>query len=236
MGDTSERFRRQSQAPLGRPSATPKATLSARGEGKLQLSERCCSGSTGVASLRSSKCTCGVVTPPVMPDSATDLAAPHLLAALDLQLAVVGIGRDPAVGVADQHEIAVALQLVAGIDDGAVLGRLHRAPFGHGKVDAVVALAVRLLAEAGDDAAAHRPAEAVAVAAACGAAAASAPAVGATAAVCAGAAGAARRGGRSRRPWRLPAWRRQASAPEWLSDRRRRAARSPAAPVLWRPE
>ena len=36
-----------------------------------QPSDRCEIGSTGVASLRSSKCTCGVVTPPDMPESAT---------------------------------------------------------------------------------------------------------------------------------------------------------------------
>ena len=95
-----------------------------------------------------------------MPESAIDLPALHRVAALHLQLAVVGVGRDPAVGVADQHEVAVALQLVAGIDHGAVLGRLDRRAFRHREVDAVVPLAVRLLAEAGDDAAAHRPAEA----------------------------------------------------------------------------
>ena len=38
-----------------------------------------------------------------------DLAAPHLVARLYLQLAVVGVDGDPAIGVADQEEIPVAL-------------------------------------------------------------------------------------------------------------------------------
>ena len=70
------------------------------------------------------------------------------------------IGGDEAVAVAHQHQVAVALELVARIGDDAVLGRLDRRAFGHREVDAVVLQAVRLGSEAGDDAAAHRPAEA----------------------------------------------------------------------------
>ena len=91
------------------------------------------------------------------------LAAAHRVAALHHDVAVVGVGRDPAVGVADEDEVAVAGEFVAGVDHGAGLGGLDRRAFRHREVDAVVALAVRLGAEAGDDAAAHRPAERLAV-------------------------------------------------------------------------
>ena len=118
---------------------------------------RCGIGSTGVAPFRISKWSCGEVTLPVWPDFAMVCAALHLLAVLHVDLAVVGVGRDIAVVVADQHELAVALHLAAGIGDRAVLGRLHRRSLGHGDVDALVAARA---AEAGDDAALGRPAEA----------------------------------------------------------------------------
>ena len=69
------------------------------------------------------------------------------------------IGGDETVAVAHQHQIAVALELVAGISDDTVFRGLDRRAFGHGEVDAVVLQAVRLRAEAGDDPAAHRPSE-----------------------------------------------------------------------------
>ena len=62
------------------------------------------------------------------------------VAALDQDLAGMGVGGDVAVGVAHQHEIAVALELVAGIGDDAVLGRLDRRAFRHREIDAVVLL------------------------------------------------------------------------------------------------
>ena len=68
------------------------------------------------------------------------LAALDGVAALDHQLAGMGIGGDEAVGVADQHQIAVALELVAGIGDDAVLGGLDRRAFRHREIDAVVLL------------------------------------------------------------------------------------------------
>ena len=87
------------------------------------------------------------------------LAALDAVAALDHDFAGVGIGGDEAVAVAHQHQIAVALELVAGIGDDAVFRRLDRRALGHREIDAVVLQAVRLGAEAGDDPAAHRPAE-----------------------------------------------------------------------------
>src|SRR3954447_6053922 len=80
------------------------------------------------------------------------LTALHRIAALYFELAIVGIGRHEAVGVADEDEIAVALELAAGIGDYAVIRRFHGRAFGHRDVDAVIA------AEAADDAAARRPA------------------------------------------------------------------------------
>ena len=83
------------------------------------------------------------------------LAALDRVAALDVEFAVVGVGGDEAVGVADQHEIAVALERAAGIGDLAVFRRAHRGALGQRDVDAVVAAGLEAL----DDAAARRPAE-----------------------------------------------------------------------------
>ncbi len=89
-----------------------------------------------------------------------DLTAADLVAALDEDLLVIGIGRHPVIGVPDQHEIAVALKLVAGIGDDAALGGAHRGALGHGDVDALVLQAVGLWPIGGNDLAAHGPAEA----------------------------------------------------------------------------
>ena len=71
----------------------------------------------------------------------------------------MSVSRHEAVRVTDQHEIAVAFEFVAGIGDDAVVGGLDRRAFRHRQIDAVVLRAVRLGAEAGDDAALYRPAE-----------------------------------------------------------------------------
>ena len=66
------------------------------------------------------------------------LAALYQVVALDHRPIDVGIGRDPAVVVPDQHEVAVALELVAGVGDAPVLGGMHIRALRHGDVDAVV--------------------------------------------------------------------------------------------------
>src|SRR5947209_12129286 len=81
------------------------------------------------------------------------LTAFHLLAALYVKRAVVGVGRDEAIGVADEDEVAITFELIAGIGDDAVVGRLHGSAFRYGDVDAVIA------GEAVNDTAACRPAE-----------------------------------------------------------------------------
>ena len=119
-------------------------------------------GSTGREPLRSSKCTCGWLTEPVAPALAMVWPRRDLVAPLDQDLLVIGVGRHPVIGVADQHQIAIAFELVAGIGDHAVLSCLHRGALRDRDVDAVIVAAVRARTELGDDAALHRPAEAVA--------------------------------------------------------------------------
>ena len=60
-----------------------------------------------------------------------DLAALDRVAALHHQFTRMGICGDVTVGVPHQNQIAVTLQLVAGIGDHAVFGRLHRRAFRH---------------------------------------------------------------------------------------------------------
>src|SRR5262249_40616169 len=91
------------------------------------------------------------------------LASAHHLIALDQQLLVVGVGRNPAVVVADQNQIAIAFELVAGVGDFAGLGRVDFRPLRQGQIDAVVVGAVGAAAVTGDDATAGRPTKATAV-------------------------------------------------------------------------
>jgi hypothetical protein len=66
------------------------------------------------------------------------------------------IGGHISIRVTDQNEITVALELVAGVGNDAVIGRLDGRPFGNGEIDTVILRAVRLAAEPGDDATANR--------------------------------------------------------------------------------
>src|SRR5215472_74164 len=71
-----------------------------------------------------------------------DLPSRYLVSALHKQLIAVGVGRDPAVGMLDQNEIAVTAQLVSGIGDDAGIGRLDWRPPRRADIDAVVVRAV----------------------------------------------------------------------------------------------
>jgi hypothetical protein len=92
-------------------------------------------------------------------DRAQLVALRHLLAHLDVGRAQVGVGRDPAVGVLDQHEVAEGGHLIAGIGHLAVGGGHDRRALRRADVQAVVALARALDAEVRDDLAAQRPGE-----------------------------------------------------------------------------
>src|SRR6476620_1573861 len=81
------------------------------------------------------------------------------VAALDEQLARMRIGGHISIRVTDQNEITVALALVAGVGNDAVIGRLDGRPVGNGEIDTVILRAVRLAAETGNDAAASGPAK-----------------------------------------------------------------------------
>src|SRR5260370_21096932 len=75
-------------------------------------------------------------------DLGDHLAAVHRVALLDEQLVAMGIGRDPAIGMLDQHQIAVAAQLVAGIGDDAAFDGLDRGTARRCDLDAVIVRAV----------------------------------------------------------------------------------------------
>src|SRR5262249_61097289 len=89
-----------------------------------------------------------------------DLTAAHLVTTLHEDLLVMRVGRHPVIGMADQNEIAVTLEFVAGIGDDAILSRHHRGSLRHGEVDAVLFAAVSLVAAARSDSPPHRPSEA----------------------------------------------------------------------------
>src|SRR6185369_3610011 len=48
-------------------------------------------------------------------DTCDDLAARHLLPALDQHLIAMGVGRDPPIGMFDENQITVTAQLVSAI-------------------------------------------------------------------------------------------------------------------------
>src|SRR6185295_10786524 len=87
------------------------------------------------------------------------LPALHGFALMDEEIRIVRVGRDPAARMTHEHEVTVALQLVAGIGDYAVLGGLDGRILRYRDIDTVVLLAVRLAAEIGNHAAFDGPAE-----------------------------------------------------------------------------
>ena len=87
------------------------------------------------------------------------LTAFDLVAALDQELLGMGVSGDVAVGMAHQNQIAVALELAAGIGHDAVFGGFDRRVLRHGDIDAVVLLPVGGWAVACNHAAVCRPAE-----------------------------------------------------------------------------
>src|SRR4051794_32154592 len=59
-------------------------------------------------------------------DERDGLALAHAVAFVDEQLLVVGVGGDETVRVTDQEQVAVTGELVAGVNDDAVVGGLDR--------------------------------------------------------------------------------------------------------------
>ena len=94
-----------------------------------------------------------------LPRARDDLAAFDLIAALDQELFGMSVSGDVAIGMAHENQVAVALELVAGIGHDPVFGGFHRRVLRHRDVDAVVLLAVGRGAIAGDHAAIGRPAK-----------------------------------------------------------------------------
>src|SRR5512134_234538 len=83
-----------------------------------------------------------------------DFLAPFdLLLLLHDDLAVVRVSSDELVGMADDHEVAVAPYRAADVNDLAISRRQYRGPFVAGDVDALVAGTVKAL----DDLAGRRP-------------------------------------------------------------------------------
>src|SRR5258706_16473352 len=66
-----------------------------------------------------------------------DLAALDGVAALHQHFTGMGIGGDVAVRVPNQHQVAVALELIAGIGDDALLGRLPPPAFRPPPIDSL---------------------------------------------------------------------------------------------------
>ena len=71
-------------------------------------------------------------------DARNRLAAGDLVAAFDQDQIAMRIGRDPAIGVFDENEVAITAQLVAGIGDDSSIGRLDCSAARSGNIDAVV--------------------------------------------------------------------------------------------------
>src|SRR4051794_25274472 len=88
-----------------------------------------------------------------------DVAALDRVAAFHEQLLVMGIGRHPSALVADENEVAIALELITGIRDDPPVGRMNARAFRDRDIDALVAQAVRLRAVLGYDSSFCRPSE-----------------------------------------------------------------------------
>jgi len=61
--------------------------------------------------------------------------------------------------VADQNEVAVTFEFVAGVGDDTVIGSLDRSAFRYCQIDTVVLRPIRLAAESSNDPTAHGPTE-----------------------------------------------------------------------------
>ena len=96
-------------------------------------------------------------------DARDRLAARDLVAALDQDLIAMPIGRDPAVRMFDENEVAVAAQLIAGIGDNTPIGRLYCSTTRGGYIDAVVVCPISSRPVGSQDVPTNRPEKSPAV-------------------------------------------------------------------------
>ena len=87
------------------------------------------------------------------------LPALDRVAALDHQLARMGVRRHEPVRVTDQHQVAVAFELIAGVSNHAIIGRFDWRAFWYRKIDPVILGTVWFAAESRNDPAANWPTE-----------------------------------------------------------------------------
>src|SRR5690348_10311077 len=71
-------------------------------------------------------------------DLGDHLAAVDRVALFDEQLVAMGIGRDPAIAMLDQHQVAVAAQFIARVGNNARFDRLDRRAAWGRDIDAVI--------------------------------------------------------------------------------------------------
>ncbi len=94
------------------------------------------------------------------PGAGDNLATLDLVAFSNHQLAVVRIGCDIAIGVADQDQLAIAIQLTAGIDNLPGSRCAHLGSVSNLDIDTVIAAALGGTAKTGDDTSTDRPVKA----------------------------------------------------------------------------
>ena len=79
-----------------------------------------------------------------LPDRADRLAAHDIIPFFDQDFAEMRIGRDIAVLVLEQDQLAVTLDFAADVGDLPAIGRAHGIAFRGLNIDTVIVLAVRL--------------------------------------------------------------------------------------------
>src|SRR5947208_4389541 len=92
-------------------------------------------------------------------DLGDHLAAVDRVALLDEKLVAMSIGRDPAIAVLDEHQIAVTAQFIARVRDNAGLDRLDRSAARGRDVDAVIVRPIGRNPVAGQHPTPQRPRE-----------------------------------------------------------------------------
>src|SRR5215472_1059524 len=90
-------------------------------------------------------------------DARNRLTAGDLVTAFDQYRIAMRIGRNPAIRVLDQNEVAVTAQLVAGVGDDSPIGGFNGSATRGGDIDTVVMRTVPSRSIAGHDMPTNRP-------------------------------------------------------------------------------